>query len=61
MNRRKMAVAGQFYPSDAEEIISLIADYNQILDAHFKEDDSVLKLKPRAVVVPHAGYVYSQP
>ncbi len=59
MNIRKTAVAGQFYPSDTEEIISMVEHYNQILDAHFKEEDRILKLKPRALIVPHAGYVYS--
>ena len=37
----------------------MLEHYNQILDAHLKENDGVLHLKPRAVIVPHAGYVYS--
>ncbi len=49
---------GQFYPSDPKEIIKMFEHYNKILDEHMK-DKSILNLKPRAIVVPHAGYVYS--
>lgn len=59
MSTRETAVAGQFYPSDSEEINAMVEHYNQILDKHFKEDDSILQLNPRALIVPHAGYVYS--
>ncbi len=47
---RESAVAGQFYPDDPDELRETIASYvrkpGELLDA-------------RAVVVPHAGYVYS--
>ena len=56
---RETTVSGQFYPSDPDEIQSMLEHYNQILDEQLKEDDDVLQLKPRAVIVPHAGYVYS--
>jgi AmmeMemoRadiSam system protein B len=36
----------------------MLDHYNQILDEHIK-DENLLTLKPRAVIVPHAGYVYS--
>ena len=55
---RKDAVKGQFYPSDPKEIIKMFEHYNTVLDEHMK-DKSLLTLKPRAVVVPHAGYIYS--
>lgn len=58
MSTRDTAVCGQFYPSNPDEIQSMLEHYNQILDEHSKEND-VLQLKPRAVIVPHAGYVYS--
>ena len=58
MTIRKDAVAGQFYPASSTEIESMIEHYNKILDEHLK-DKSVLALKPRAIIVPHAGYVYS--
>ena len=59
MSTREAAVSGQFYPSSPDEIQAMLEQYNQILDAHLKESDGVLHLKPRAVIVPHAGYVYS--
>jgi AmmeMemoRadiSam system protein B len=59
MNTRETSVAGQFYPSNPDEIHSMLEHYNQILDEHLKENDGVFHLKPRAVIVPHAGYVYS--
>ncbi|MEA3456707.1 MAG: AmmeMemoRadiSam system protein B [Campylobacterota bacterium] len=58
MSIRQTAVAGQFYPADAKEIDQMIAHYNQILDEQLNEND-ILQQSPRAVIVPHAGYVYS--
>ncbi len=59
MSTREAAVEGQFYPSNPDEIQSMLEHYNQILDTHLKDKDGVLHIKPRAVIVPHAGYVYS--
>ncbi len=59
MSIRQTAVSGQFYPSDPDEIKSMLEHYNQILDEHLKQNDDLLQLKPKAVIVPHAGYVYS--
>lgn len=59
MSIRQTAVSGQFYPSNPDEIRSMLEHYNQILDEHLRENDDLLQLKPRAVIVPHAGYVYS--
>jgi AmmeMemoRadiSam system protein B len=58
MTIRKTAVAGQFYPADSEEIKTTFAQYNKVIDEHIR-DDKVLHLAPRAVIVPHAGYIYS--
>ncbi len=58
MSTRNTAVAGQFYPADPNEIKAMFDHYNTILDEHL-EDAALLKEKPRAVIVPHAGYVYS--
>ena len=58
MSTRKTSVAGQFYPANAQEIEAMFEHYNKILDEHLK-DDSLLQQKPRAIIVPHAGYVYS--
>ncbi|MBK9131071.1 MAG: AmmeMemoRadiSam system protein B [Gammaproteobacteria bacterium] len=52
---RAPAVAGQFYPADARE---LRVQVRALLDAvHTAAADSV----PKAVIAPHAGYVYSGP
>ncbi len=58
MSIRKTAVAGQFYPSNPDEIKRVFDHYNQILDEHLS-GKRVLDKKPRAIIVPHAGYVYS--
>ena len=58
MSTRETSVAGQFYPADPNEIEAMFEHYNKILDEHIKDED-LLHLKPRAVIVPHAGYVYS--
>ncbi|MBR5661864.1 MAG: AmmeMemoRadiSam system protein B [Bacteroidales bacterium] len=49
---RKPAVAGSFYPSSAKEIKSMLAGW---LD---HSGDKPLT-PPRAILVPHAGYVFS--
>ena len=48
---RKSAVAGSFYPSSAKEILSLSKGWLQP-----SEDGAPA---PRALIVPHAGYVFS--
>ena len=58
MSIRETAVAGQFYPANPEEIDQMITHYNSVLDEHIR-DKEVLKTVPRAIIVPHAGYVYS--
>ena len=59
MSTRETAVAGQFYPSNPKEIKKAFDHYNQILEKHFSKDDTIWELYPRAVIVPHAGYMYS--
>jgi AmmeMemoRadiSam system protein B len=49
---RRAAVAGLFYPDDARELASTVAD---ALDVSVPPDESA----PKAIIVPHAGYVYS--
>lgn len=50
---RKAAVAGSFYPENAEELTTTIDGYLKNVD--------LPELEPniRAIIVPHAGYVYS--
>lgn len=50
---RKPAVAGMFYPADAEELGQMVAD---CLNGAERTG-----APPRAVIAPHAGYVYSGP
>lgn len=59
MSTRETAVAGQFYPADAKKIESTLEKYNQILDSYFETHKEMETLQPKAVIVPHAGYVYS--
>ncbi|MFH0877799.1 MAG: AmmeMemoRadiSam system protein B [Candidatus Omnitrophota bacterium] len=48
-------VAGAFYPSDADELLQMIQGY-------LKEAGDVrTEGRPLALIVPHAGYVYSGP
>ncbi|MBI5872935.1 MAG: AmmeMemoRadiSam system protein B [Candidatus Omnitrophica bacterium] len=48
---RKPVVAGQFYPSQPEQIKKLIAGYGLKMD--------IEKQKAIACILPHAGYIYS--
>ena len=59
MTTREMAVVGQFYPAQASEIEKRLKEYNQILDKYVETHKEMASLKPKAVIVPHAGYVYS--
>jgi MEMO1 family protein len=52
MKERAAVVAGQFYPSDPDDLRRVIASF-------FKKTETALETM--AVVVPHAGYVYSGP
>lgn len=54
MSEREMSVVGTFYPESKEEIEKYIEYFNQ--NFSLKED---IGLIPRAVIVPHAGYIYS--
>ncbi len=50
---RSAAVAGQFYPADAELLAQEIDSYLSRVDA--------CEIAPKAIIAPHAGYVYSGP
>ncbi len=51
---RKPAVAGQFYPDDAEQL-------SKMIDAFLAQVEKVgpRGLEPIAIIVPHAGYIFS--
>ncbi|MBD3789152.1 MAG: AmmeMemoRadiSam system protein B [Campylobacterales bacterium] len=58
MSTRQTAVRGQFYPYDANDIKAMFDHYNRILDGHLK-DKTLFHQNARAIIVPHAGYIYS--
>ena len=51
---RPAAVAGAFYPNDAHIL-------SRDLDALFRDIPPVKAPLPKALIVPHAGYIYSGP
>jgi AmmeMemoRadiSam system protein B len=51
VKNREMSVAGSFYPDKQEELLAFIEHFNSLAE------DTTLSSK--AVIVPHAGYVYS--
>ena len=59
MTYREMHVAGSFYPSKADEIESMIARFNTILESHHDVRERFKTLSGNAFIVPHAGWVYS--
>jgi len=56
---RKAAVAGQFYPDSTNDLRREITTFlNQALaDDRAREKPAILQ--PKAIIVPHAGYMYS--
>jgi len=56
-NIRRPAVAGTFYPADPVELEDAIRDF---LD-HARENLLVGDVPPKAIIAPHAGYIYSGP
>jgi len=57
MSVRPAAVAGLFYPGDARELAALVSGYLNDATARLPAALPV----PEAVIVPHAGYIYSGP
>ncbi|MGZ5209165.1 MAG: AmmeMemoRadiSam system protein B, partial [Sulfuricurvum sp.] len=59
MSIRTMSVAGSFYPTSANEIITMIDHFNTILESHPDQLNRFHTLSGRAIIVPHAGWIYS--
>jgi len=55
---RKASVKGIFYSGECREIKQDIHDFNQTFDTQ-NISDKILNIIPRAIIVPHAGYIYS--
>jgi len=51
--RRQPAVAGTFYPANQDKL--------KIMLTHYLSDVSQGKKVPKAIIAPHAGYIYSAP
>jgi len=57
---KKSSVAGVFYPSSAEEILYLLNQYFVKIEAEeSKNIDADVFNVPKAIIVPHAGYIFS--
>lgn len=59
MSIRSMSVAGSFYPDTANEINDMIFHFNSVIEAHPDIIKSFSALYGNAVIVPHAGWIYS--
>lgn len=59
MSVRTMSVAGSFYPAHPSEIRHMIDHFNGIVKSHPDAVKGFDSLSGRAIIVPHAGWVYS--
>ncbi|WP_294951167.1 AmmeMemoRadiSam system protein B [Sulfurovum sp.] len=55
---RKAAVAGSFYPAKCQEIEVYFQQFNREFN-RINISKALDSIKPRAIIVPHAGYIYS--
>lgn len=55
--KRIMSVAGSFYPDNAQEIIEFFNYFNKQIQDQYKHES--FKKEVKALIVPHAGYIYS--
>jgi AmmeMemoRadiSam system protein B len=59
MSLRDMSVSGSFYPASADEINKMIEHFNTILTSHPNTIEQFASLRTNAIIVPHAGWIYS--
>ena len=57
-HRRSAAVSGTFYPENCTKLKIYFRKFTSMIEAKTRAK-AIFSLKPRAVIVPHAGYVYS--
>ena len=55
---RKTSVSGLFYASNCKELSTNIAQFNKKFNELNIAQD-ILNIKPKVIIVPHAGYIYS--
>ena len=53
---RSPAVAGMFYPAEPDQLRGMIE--SMLAEAH---PEAAIEVPPKAIIVPHAGYIYSGP
>jgi len=58
MTQRPLAVQGQFYPKSKDELLKYFDHFNNILQQNHIDIDTNIT-NPKAIIVPHAGYIYS--
>lgn len=56
---RAPAVAGQFYPNDPNKLRQVVNEY--IGQARKRDNSFTRRGRPKAIIGPHAGYIYSGP
>jgi MEMO1 family protein len=54
---RPPAMAGLFYPEDAHELREAVSGY--LRRSKIEQTPSASQVPPKALIVPHAGYIYS--
>ena len=57
-HQRKAAVQGLFYPENCTKLEIYFQKFNARIGSSIKSKP-IFKVTPRAIIVPHAGYVYS--
>ena len=55
---RKASVQGQFYPKECTEVKTYFKAFNHTFDM-MNIPHHIKSIMPRAIIVPHAGYIYS--
>ena len=57
----RKAVVKEWYGGSCEAVESFINHYNKIIDENVdqKRAEEVFSMKPKALIVPHAGWIYS--
>ncbi|WP_455205831.1 AmmeMemoRadiSam system protein B [Kaarinaea lacus] len=58
---RNPAVANMFYPGDANELRHMVESFLDDAQQASSGDSNTHKHSPKAIVAPHAGYIYSGP
>lgn len=53
--KRDMSVSGTFYPNETDELKRYFTHFESVYDEQLNLPD----IKTRAIIVPHAGYIYS--